>query len=244
MAKKSTRSDEEDVFNTETPEEVADKNREARESFGKFMPYFSLKEDEQAVIRFLDEKPLTFYQHRVFDPDLKEGQGGHRNLTCMRTGCPLCAAGNKPRYVGAYRVIHVDHMENKKPVPTEKIFLKGINVVELLTRKAQKRPLTSANIEVERIGKGFDTKYTFDFTDDKKPIKDYKKPEDGDDLKAVFKLQPDVLERLAKTIKSGGKGRDDEGEDRPQRRRRDEEEEEERPSKSSRGRDRDEDSFF
>jgi hypothetical protein len=185
-----------------------------RKNAGKFLPYFALKEGEApATIRFLDDKPLTFYQHRVFDAGLKQGQGGHRNLTCMRQDCPLCKAGNKPRYVGAYRIIHIDSTEKNGTVaPKEKIFLKGVNALAVLDKKNQKKRLTSENMEVERIGDGFDTQYIFEWTGEKKVPKNYTKP-DEDDLKEIFAINEDDLIRLAKNEKRKGRSEEDEEED-------------------------------
>lgn len=193
-----------DVFNTSTIDEVSKQRKEKMEAAGSFMPYFNLGSDQVSLVRFLDNEPLTFHQHRIWDPMLKDGAGAWRNLTCPRLNCPECKLGGKhaPRYVGAYRLIHIDHVEKdengvEKQEPTEKIFLKGINTLEVLVRKNRRKPLSQENMEVERIGTGFNTKYIFDGTGDTAAIVDYKKP-DSDDLKEIFKVQRDVLERLAK----------------------------------------------
>lgn len=202
--------DFEDVFNTDTPEDVAQKNAEARKNSG--VKYFSLKDDETAVVRFLDDEPITFYQHRIKDPSLKEGLGGFRNLTCLQKAgkCPLCAAGDKPRYIGAYRLIHLDHKDGKKVVPTEKIFLKGINTIEVLLKKNRKKKLSSENLEVERTGEGFQTQWLFEWTGDTGKIKDYVEME-NDDIRFLFKPNIEVMTRLAKRLK--GSSKDDDGED-------------------------------
>jgi hypothetical protein len=202
--RKKVENDEDDIFNTATASVIVKKNNKAKENIGKYMPYLAVQEDGSAIVRFLDDEPITFYQHRIYDPSMKEGLGGHRNLTCTRKDCPICGKGDRPRWVGAYRVIHIDHMEKGKQVPTEKIFIKGVNVIEVLERKNQKKALSSENIEIERIGTGFDTKYTFDFTGDKKPIKDFVAPED-DDLRERFKINREDLERLSKTMGKKGK---------------------------------------
>jgi hypothetical protein len=202
--KKQVEKDEDDIFNTSTANAIVKKISKAKESIGKYMPYLAVPEDGSAIVRFLDDEPVTFYQHRIYDPSMKEGLGGYRNLTCTRKDCPICGKGNRPRWVGAYRVIHIDHMDKGKQVPTEKIFIKGVNVIEVLERKNQKKALSSENIEIERIGTSFETKYTFDFTGDKKPIKDYVMSED-DDLRERFKINRDDLERLAKTMDKKGK---------------------------------------
>jgi hypothetical protein len=213
QSKKPAREEDEDlddVFNTETPTDVKKRNEEIQKSIGKGLSYFSLKDEETAVIRFLDDRPLTFYQHRVWDSSLKNGQGGYRNLTCSRKNCPLCKAGNRPRYVGAYRIIHIDAEDkNGKIAPREKIFLKGVNTLSVLEKKNQKKALSSENMEVERMGGGFDTQYLFDWTGENKKPKDYIRPEDGDDLQEIFKIQPDLAERLALSVKKGKGYHDD-----------------------------------
>lgn len=188
-----------DVFNTTTPEEVADEIRKKRESFDSYAEYFNIPPDGTALVRFLDDRPVTFYQHRVWDKSLKNGQGGWRTLTCLRAECPLCRVADekdKARYVGAYRLIHLDNREDGKVKPKLKIFLKGINTLEVLERKNRKKPLSSENIEVERIGTGFDTKYLFEFTGESKPVTDYEKPS-VTSLKEIFKVQPEILARIA-----------------------------------------------
>ena len=189
------------VFNTSAPEDVAKQRQAAMEAAGNWMPYLNVPEEGSAVVRFMDNRPLTFYQHRVWDKSLREGQGAWRTLTCIRENCPLCMADDKPRYVGAYRVVHIDHIEKDqsgKEVqrPTLKIFLKGINTLEILERKNKKKKLNSENMDVERIGSGFDTKYIFEFNGDAEVPKDYKKPDEVD-LKKIFAPQTDVMKRLA-----------------------------------------------
>jgi len=193
----------ENIFNTKTPEQAVEEKNESRGG-GNYMPYLGIGENDSAVVRFLDRVPLTFYQHREWDPALKKGQGGYRMTTCIRENCPVCNAGGKPRYVGAFRVVHLDAMVsdsqgNKVTTPTEKIFIKGINTLEILTRKDKKRDITSENIDIERIGKGFDTKYMFDYTGvtDAPVFERF----ENDDLMKIFAPDVEVLNRLAANMK-------------------------------------------
>lgn len=189
-----------DVFNTVTPEDY--KEEIADKMAGTGIDYFSLAKDQSALVRFLDDRPLTFYQHRVWDKSSKNGKGGWRMLTCMRTNCPLCIAGDKPRYVGAYRLVHIDNKEKDGSgrevlKPKYKVFIKGVNTLEILERKNKKKPLSSENIEVERAGEGFDTKYIFDFSGDITPPV-YEQPEASKmNLKELFKVQLDTVNRMA-----------------------------------------------
>jgi hypothetical protein len=195
---------EEDIFNTVTPEEAAKEVQEKRDRAAKYLPYLSIGQDKKAVVRFLDDKPLNFYQHRVYDPSAKDGTGSWRMLTCLRSKCPMCKV-ETPRYVGAYRLIHIDNLEEGKAVPRVKVFVKGIQVVEVLERKNRRKPISSENFEIERIGAGINTKYIFENTGDQVMPKNYVMPEGmslEDEkwayLKEMFKPQPEVLERLAK----------------------------------------------
>jgi hypothetical protein len=195
-----------DVFNTTTPEEMAEEVRRRKEQAGNFVEYFNIEKNIIAVARFLDDAPLTFFQHRIWDKSLKQGVGGWRNLTCIRENCPLCAIQTdkeKARFVGAYRLVHLDNVIDGKVVPKVKIFLKGINTIEILERKNRRKAISSEDMEIERIGDGFDTKYLFEFTGKCTSINEIVATQDIN-LKEVFKVQLDILNRLA--IENGGKG--------------------------------------
>lgn len=211
MAKGKKDEEFDDVFNTDTPDDVSERNKAAQS--GMRIPYFTLKDDETAVVRFLDDEPVTFYQHRVRDNSLKDGKGGYRQLTCMRKNCPLCKKGDRPRYVGAYRLVHLDNQEGKKIIPKEKVFIKGVKTLEVLAKKSRKKPLTSENLEVERTGSGFDTQWLFEWTGDTAKVKDFQEME-NQDLTQLFKPQIEVTERLAKTL-AGGDSDDDDDDDVP-----------------------------
>jgi hypothetical protein len=229
---KKAQDDFSDVFNTETPADVKKRNEEVMQNAGKGLPYFSLQEDDTAVVRFLDDRPLSFYQHRVFDATLKQGQGSYRNLTCIRKNCPMCQVGNRPRFVGAYRIIHIDAVDkNGKVAPQLKVFLKGVNCTVVLEKKNQRNKLSSENMEVERIGQGFDTQYLFEWTGQKNKPKKYNQPDEPVSLQDMFKPQHETLERLAQTLKKkSSDGADDDYGDKD-----DEEEEVQTESKSKKG---------
>ena len=213
--KKATSVNDEDtdwqsgVFNTTTPDEQLKSSKDKNFIKGE---YLGIGDGETAVVRFLDDEPLTFYQHSVFDSRAKSGKGSRISLTCPRKGCPLCDAGDKPRYVGAYRVIHLAHVDAKgrrtQVDPTEKIFIKGVNALAVLDRKNSKKPLSSVNMEIERIGEGFDTQYIPEFTDDKRMPKDYKRLPSAS-LKDFFKVSMESLDRLAKVALGKSRGRSD-----------------------------------
>jgi len=213
-SKQAKETDWKEAFNTETPAEKKEQNKKAMEDAGKFMPYFNLGDGETAIIAFLDNKPVTFYQHRVWDKSAKKGVGGYRTLTCPRKSapCALCKKGDKPRYVGAYRIVHIDNIETvrnkqgkevEKQVPREEIFIKGVNTLAVIERKETKlkekgKHISDKIYEVERVGTGFDTVYTFDETSEV-DIPEYKEAEE-DDLKEIFAVQLDVINRIAGTL--------------------------------------------
>lgn len=192
------------VFDTTSPEEA----KKDTEFTG--IPYFNLRDGETAVIRFLLAKAKTFYQHRVWDKAAKKGTGGWRVFTCIRTNCPLCRAGDRPSYKGAYPIIHIDNVEvdgagKQQRIPRFKILIRGVNDITVLEKKANRYNLTEFNMDVERVGKGTSTQYLFEKTETKDmPQCDYKK--EDVDVKKFFAVQLDVMQRVAADIldKKGG----------------------------------------
>lgn len=198
-----------DVFDTVTPQEQKEMNQTS--SYLK-ASWFKIEDGESARVRFLDENPLTFYQHSEYDKKAKRGAGMRVNLTCIQKDCPLCEAGSKPRYVGAYRVILIEKFDRKgrpmKISPEEQIFIKGVNTLAILEKKNSKKKITSENIDIDRTGDGFDTQYIPEFTGEKAIPKDYKKLPSAN-LRDYFKPKPQDLARLAKDLMRKSRGSDD-----------------------------------
>lgn len=197
-----------DVFGSVTVEDAI------RDSQGYTkIPYLVIPDKKSVTGVFLDTSPLTFYQHQLFDPNLKNGQGGTRNLTCPRKNCPACQAGSKPTFKGAYRFVQVDYVDdNGDIVPTERLFLKGVKTVEQLEHKNRKRALDSALTEIERRGSGFDTTYYVEFVDGDMPEGYDPAPyADLDELKAL--LAPDMkkLAELSQYISASKQGAGQQG---------------------------------
>lgn len=139
----------------------------------KYPVYLSLKPDEEAEIRFLESEPLKFYQHRVFDNNIRNGQGGYRVLTCTRRpDCPLCTAGNKATFKVAWQVVHLDNLDqNGDVVPRVKMWVQGIRFASLFEKKTKRFDIKKENVILERIGSGTDTTYSIERTNDKGKIK-------------------------------------------------------------------------
>lgn len=201
-----------------------------------YATYLNIEEGETAEVLFLEETPIKFWQHRVYDQKVKKGQGGYRVFSCTRQpDCPLCVAGDTPTFKVAWNVLHIDDEEG----PKVKLWVKGIKFAELFEKKAARFDITKERVILERIGKGKNTQYTIDRTNDRKVPKF-----DDDtvtDLEEYFGLDDEKyndMERVAKSLGRGGSKRDDDDDDRNQsrgyngpkkgsRHRADEEEEEE-----------------
>jgi len=73
-----------------------------------------LPDGEPKVFRFVNEEPITFYEHRVQLPNYKRPEF----YTCLGEDCPLCAVADgryigKSRFVGAFLVIDRSEYEIK-----------------------------------------------------------------------------------------------------------------------------------
>ena len=81
-------------------EAVENRAKELEESMNNegYSPNFILQPNEEATIIFLTDAPINHYQHFL--------KAQKRYFTCSQTpDCPLCATGNKPSFVGAYRIL-------------------------------------------------------------------------------------------------------------------------------------------
>lgn len=184
------------------------------ESSGGFIPFLSLKENEEALIRFLHREPLVLYQHREMDPFKNENQGGWAMLTCTKPSgkCILCDIGSKRSYRGAYLVVHIDAVVEGVKVPTVKILSRGINDLRTLDAKDKKFGITTQNLEMTRIGKGTATRYMFDKTSDEARVEFDSSPIGGANteeqclafLKTKFKAKRERMKQIAEYRKGGG----------------------------------------
>lgn len=144
--------------------------REQRQ--GKLWRVFFPKEaddDFEIPIRFLTDEPICYYEHT------KYVNGKVSNYTCTGDGCPHCADGDKPRFVGAFLVIdrtefEYDERDDKGNKTGKKI--KGKNRLKLLVRGQtdlasldrlnSKYGLLDRDWTVYRTGTGTSTKWNFD----------------------------------------------------------------------------------
>jgi len=120
---------------------------------GSGADFFRLQPGESAVVSFLlkDERDIiSIYEHFWPGPG---GEGG-RSYTCIRDNCPLCIAGNNPRYVSFAPIYNHD----KKQVEIMRMGIKfWKNQVELFKEYGS---FTDRAYKIKRTGSGFDTTYT------------------------------------------------------------------------------------
>lgn len=195
------------IFNEHSISAATEINENSRKGgwSDKYLTHLPIQKDEIVLVRFLETEALTFYQHYVKDPLLNNGQGAFRNLTCSRDGCPLCATKSewsKPRWVGAYRVIHLDDPEG----PKMRVFSKGVTALTLLEKKQKRlkqqgRDINMCNCEIERSGEKLKTLYTFDFKEPSQISDTYQYPE-ATDLVDYFKIDMEALIRISQGLTS------------------------------------------
>lgn len=178
------------------------------EEGGSYPVYLSIDADCDAEVRFFKEEPLMFWQHRVHDPELHDGAGGARVLSCTRVNtCPLCVAGNKPIFKVAWLVVHVDHLDkDKKVTPKIKMWVQGIRFAELFEKKRSRYKITKENVILERVGKGTQTQYSIERTN-QKSSQSYDKDEIVD-LEEVFGLDDDRYDAMVRISQGYKKSND------------------------------------
>lgn len=155
------------VFSDESLETHVDNYHDAVSSMGKKFPmYLSLKNGQEALVRFLAKDPLKFWQHKVFDPEARKGAGSPRVFTCTRTpDCPLCAAGDKPSFKVAWQVVHIDHLDKDgKVAPRVKLWVQGIRFGEMWVTRTKRVDPTAVNVVIIRTGAAQNTSYAVDPT--------------------------------------------------------------------------------
>lgn len=144
--------------------------REQRQ--GKLWRVFFPKDaddDFEIPIRFLTDEPICYYEHTKFI------NGKVQNYTCTGDGCPHCADGDKPRFVGAFLVIdrtefEYDERDDKgnktgrklKGKDRLKLLVRGQTDLASLDRLNSKYGLLDRDWTVYRTGTGTSTKWHFD----------------------------------------------------------------------------------
>lgn len=146
---------------------------EAREQAGKRLFRMWLPDGETKVLRFINEEPLTYMEHRVQPP----GQKRPQFYTCIGEDCPLCAVADgrrisKARFVGAYLVIDRDEFTYKQgPRKGEtvkdqpRLFVEGQQTLSQLQIHSEKKGLTNRDYEITRTDKSRTI-----IADDKSPL--------------------------------------------------------------------------
>lgn len=149
-----------------------EKLRQAKANF-IYMKRFSVAEGEVKVIHFFNHEPLKFHAHeQLRDPTSKYDYP--IQVPCLQQDCPLCAAGFKTRFVGAYLLLELTHVnkETGSIVPTLQMWVQGKRTMGMLDLKNQSK--TKGHIaseyedgkvrmfEVTRTGKGTSTSYNFE----------------------------------------------------------------------------------
>ena len=190
------------VFSDEPLKNHIQKSKEKQTAYyggvGKYPMYLAIKPDQEAEVRFLKEEPIKFYQHRVFDSDLKNGMGGYRVLTCTRRDdCPLCVADDRPSFKVAWEVVHLDHTdEDGNEVPRVKLWVQGIRFAEMFQKKTKRFDITKENVILERIGGGTNTTYSIERTNEDGEIQFDK--DELTDLEEYFGLDDDKYKAMVR----------------------------------------------
>lgn len=120
-------------------------------------------EDYEIPVRFLTDEPICYSEHSL------KVNGKFVNAYCEGDGCPHCADGNKPRFVGAFLVI--DRTEysykNKEGKQVEgkdrvKLLVRGTQDLAVLDRLNTKYGLTGRDWTIYKTGKDTSTKWNFE----------------------------------------------------------------------------------
>ena len=126
-------------------------------------------DDYEIPIRFLTDEPICYYEHT------RNVAGKWQNYLCTGEGCPHCADGDKPRFVGAFLVIDRTEFEyderddkgNKTGKKIEgkdrlKLLVRGQQDLASLDRLNSKYGLLDRDWTVYKTGSGTSTKWNFD----------------------------------------------------------------------------------
>jgi hypothetical protein len=153
-------------------EEEKRREEERKNRQGKLWRVFFPKnagDDFEIPIRFLTDEPICYYEHT------KNVAGKWQNYLCTGEGCPHCADGDKPRFVGAFLVIdrtefEYDERDDKgnktgrklKGKDRLKLLVRGQTDLASLDRLNSKYGLLDRDWAVYKTGSGTSTKWNFD----------------------------------------------------------------------------------
>ena len=174
---------------------------------------FYLKTDQTKRIVFLDDNCFRYYEH-----NLKIGGMFFNYFTCTREGCPICAAGDRPYFAGAFTVADVDGYKDSEGRVQGKgrklLLVCKFHTLEMLKHQWTKRGgLVGAVYEVYRsskrtapsVGDSWDYEGRLDLSKlpDSTPF-DYRKilaPKNAETMKAAAQSAENI-----KRSESGGGG--------------------------------------
>lgn len=130
--------------------------------------YFFKFDEEGKIVLFLSDGPLHIYMIHWVDMPQEDGKKAPRSFTCTVTdegGCPLCDVGLKARFTSDWPVLQLVS-EGDELVEGKRIMSLGPGASRELVdinRDKRKGPIKSNWYLAKRTGKGFDTRYTFDY---------------------------------------------------------------------------------
>lgn len=129
-----------------------DSYNKKRKKMGTFSNDLKVPDDEQILIKFLDDEPFaSFGQHWITTPK------GLRSFTCLEVSCPLCdSAGDTPRPVGAFNVLLLEEDEE----PQLFVWAAGPHIAQKLEKRAAAKtgPLTKEYYSVSKGKSGANNK--------------------------------------------------------------------------------------
>lgn len=173
-----------------------------RASWGRKLYEFYLSGDgDEADVVFLNEEPVECFVHnRVAH---RNGRQVFDTVVCTRgDDCPDCEGGEKATYKGAYLVLDTRPYEGKdqngrrRTLPyTLRFYLPGIRVVSALERISSKYGLLNRAVTIARSGKGTQTSYHVDRTDDmwSLNVEEMRELMRSDEMKALYNGDPDDI---------------------------------------------------
>lgn len=138
----------------------------------KLWRFFITDKEENVPVRFLTEEPIVFFEHTFKTPS-----GGWTNESCIGEGCPHCAEGMKPQWVGAWLVVDgrefdqkvfkdgKDTGTTKKVKDRIKLLVRGMKDVAKLAKRSKDFGLTTRQWFVTRTGTGNTTTWDFERSD-------------------------------------------------------------------------------
>ena len=134
--------------------------------------FFLSKDGDEAVVRFLTEEPINFYEHTI--KTVRNGKEVYDTVICSGDDrCDLCNRGEKPTFKGAFLMYDKREFTYKDKDGKEKtakgqlrLYVQGTRVLSQLDRLSERYGLTKRDYTITRSGSGTSTTYMFDRADD------------------------------------------------------------------------------